>query len=148
MDKILIYYKNCSEIEKYINVLNKSNNECAIFCKAYFRDGKIFLEKFLYFNESIYENSIVLNNIILLNFLLVSSEDFTTFPCIIHSHVKYDELEFSIDDEELEESCNEVLEQNGGNHLLMVLIGIKDNKILIHSKKVGLYEGELSKREF
>lgn len=59
----------------------------------------------------------------------------------------YDELEFSIDDEELEESCNEVLELNGGNHLLMVLIGTKDNKILVHNKKVGLYEGELSKRE-
>lgn len=41
MDKILIYYKNCSEIEKYINVLNKSSNECAIFCKAYFKDDKI-----------------------------------------------------------------------------------------------------------
>ena len=150
MDKILIYYKKFSKIEKYINVLNKSNNECAIFCKAYFMDGKIFLEKFLYFNESIYENSIVLDNKILLKFLLVSSKDCTVFPCIIHSHVMYDELEFSIDDEELEESCNEVLELNGGNNLLMVLIGTKDNKILVHSKKVGLYEGEirLSKREF
>ena len=121
MDKILIYYKQNSVIEKNFDMLNKSDKECAIFCLAYFKNNKLFLKKLLYNIESAYENCIVIDNKLLLKLLIFSAKEKNAYPCLIHSHVNYHSLKFSIDDLEYEKSCNIVLDSIGGKNFLWYL---------------------------
>ncbi|WP_054251638.1 hypothetical protein [Neofamilia massiliensis] len=146
MNKTLIYYKNKKNWKEIQNLLRNNSVECVTLCYGLYENNILTLLQPLYFKNGESEYNVSVDKIALMKFLKLVHNKTNCYPCVIHNHLKYNILKFSLPDSRFEESLNDYLNEYN-KEVIMILYGV-NNDILIHSKSLGLkmgieYENEI-----